>query len=156
MEIAKALVCGALLLTLGPGCDTSGSGKGSGSGKARGVQLFNCTKDQAFQIFARAKGGSFVDHGTLNVRAPGWTDCHEPANQAQSKTVDILDPPGEWEVRAVLVPSGNDPDCDSLHPDEPSTPKQPDEKQDCNALTFFFQTDVTAPVDSVDLTVPGG
>jgi len=157
-DVAKTLSCCALLLvTMGAGCKQGGGGLGEpGVNNARKVQLYNCThvntateppSGRSFNIFTRVDSGTWVARGGLNPQLGPWTDCHDAAHEAASMTLDILDPAGKWEIRAIKLPRGDELSCDSSAPDVPGA---------CTHLTYFFQTDVSASTFKVDVTDVGG
>ena len=158
-EIAKTLGAAsgcALLLTLalgGPGC---GGGGAPEPGKARKVQLFNCNHASSptepsgghwFKYCTKVDGGAWVERGDLNIKSPGdWTDCEKDATEGGSlSTLNLLDQPGTWEIRAIKLPKGEEQSCNSSCDATGADA--------CVALTYFYQSDVTAPEEPVKVHV---
>jgi hypothetical protein len=158
-EIAKtfgvASGC-ALLLTLALGGLGCGGGGPPEPGDARKVQLFNCThvndpygppSGHSFKICTKVDGGGWVERGDLNTKSPGdWTDCEKDATEGGSLlTLNLLDEAGKWEIRAIKLPKGEEQSCDSSCDATGADA--------CVALTYFFQSNVTAPEEPVKVHV---
>ncbi|MBN8228747.1 hypothetical protein JYK02_14660 [Corallococcus macrosporus] len=155
MRTKQMMSLAAVVFTL-TGCffpnSNGASGSGSSANQARFVQMFNCThvndafgppSGRAFNVFTRVDNGAWVARGGLNPQPGEWTDCHDAAHEASSLTLDLADPPGKWEVLAILLPRSDEPSCDSSAPDVPNA---------CRSFSNFFQTNVAADKHQLNLT----
>jgi hypothetical protein len=154
----RRLCYAALLLMVGPGCFL-GSGASIPEGQARWVKLVNCTKvsgvgepptGRVWEIYAKPPNGIFAPVGTLNPDDPG-VECE--GSKAPSLTVEILDPPGSWEIRAYKVHrEGFEADC---YPGPPPIPEGSPSTV-CFSSPFFYQTNINGDTARINLTEPGG
>lgn len=159
-KTAKTFGC-ALLLMAAQGCGPPGPGGGGGGGDGfRYVKLYNCThvndvnappSGRGFNIYTRVADGqmggtAWVSQGGLNPQPGAWSDCHDDPHKAASLTIDLFDPPGKWEIRAIKLPRGDEPQCDSSAPDVPNA---------CSFLTYSSLTNITKGTMTVDVTDVG-
>jgi hypothetical protein len=83
----------------------------------------------------------------LNPQPGPWTECLDaPHGAGSSMTLNLLDPAGDWEIRALQVPRGEEPSCNSSDPDAPDV---------CDYIPHLFKTNVTASLVTVELNETG-
>jgi hypothetical protein len=152
-KIATPLSVCALVLTLCYGCGRVNSAPEFGH--ASSVLIYNCThpndgptappSGRSYNIFTRVDNGAWVPRtpGLLNPQPGAWTDCHDAAHTLGSRLeLNLASPPGKWEIRSIDVRRG-DEKCDSSAPEVTNA---------CLYETSVFQTDLSAPPATIDLT----
>jgi hypothetical protein len=153
-KIVQMFACYVLLLMALPGCKP-GTLNVPSTGSAKSVKLYNCThvndanmppSGRAYNIYTRENGSAWASKGGLNPQPGPWNDCHDAPHDAASLTIDISNPSGKWEIRAIKVPRADEPQCDSSAPDMPNA---------CSFHTYIYQTDPSKGMATLDVTDAG-